>query len=184
MTKKFIKQYTPDIHKIRQHRHLQFFGTLLHDANLWHLNRRSVSGAMACGLFVAFVPLPFQMVGAAALAIWFRVNLPISVALVWLTNPVTMPPVFYFCYKLGTWILGHPVKNVNFEVSDVTFELSWTWITQELGHIWQPFLLGCLIAASVSALIGYWGMRAFWRLNVVREWEKRKTKRAAKKSRK
>jgi uncharacterized protein (DUF2062 family) len=174
MAKKFVKRYMPDVHKIRHHRHLRFFGTLLHDPNLWHLNRHSVAGAVAAGLFWACVPMPFQMIPAAASAIWFRVNLPISVALVWLTNPITMPPIFYFCYKLGTWILRSPVKDVTFTVSDTTFELSWTWITQELGHIWQPFLLGCFVVGSLSALAGYWGMRAFWRLHVIRAWEARK----------
>jgi hypothetical protein len=134
---------------------------------------------MAVGLFMAFVPIPFQMIPAAAFAIWFRVNLPISVTLVWLTNPLTMPPLFYFNYKLGTWILQRPVKDVTFAISDTTFELSWTWITQEFASIWQPFLLGSLIVASLSALAGYWGTRAFWRLHVVRAWETRRKKRRA-----
>ena len=139
MAKKFVKRYMPDAHKIRHHRHLRFFGTLLHDPNLWHLNRHSVAGAMAVGLFWAFVPIPLQMIPAAALAIWFRVNLPISVALVWLTNPITMPPVFYFNYKLGTWILRRPVEDVTFPVSDVKFELSWTWVTHEWAWITHEF---------------------------------------------
>ena len=78
MAKKLIRRYLPDAHKIRDHKHLRLFGTLLHDPNLWHLNRRSVAGAFAVGLFMAFVPMPFQMIPAAALAILLRVNLPIS----------------------------------------------------------------------------------------------------------
>lgn len=177
MAKKIVKRYMPDVHKIRHHRHLRFFGTLLHDPNLWHLNRHSVAGAVAAGLFMAFIPMPFQMIPAAALAIWFRVNLPISVALVWLTNPITIPPVFYFCYKLGTWVLHRPVRPVTFGISDTTFELSWTWVTHEFGNIWQPLLLGSVVVASLAALAGYWGMRAFWRLHVVRAWEARRKKR-------
>jgi uncharacterized protein (DUF2062 family) len=172
MAKKVIKRLLPDVHKIRSHKHLQFFGRLLHDANLWHLNRRSVSGAVAVGLFMALVPIPFQMIPAAALAILFRVNLPISVTLVWLTNPLTMPPVFYFCYKVGSWVLRQPVQ-------DVTFELSWAWLSTELGQIWQPFLLGSLIVGVILSVAGYWSMRAFWRLHVIQEWEKRVKKRRA-----
>lgn len=174
MAKKFIKRWLPDFHKIRTHKHLQFFGKLMHDPNLWHLNRRSASGAMAIGLFWAFIPMPFQMVPAAACAIWLRVNLPISVVLVWITNPFTMPPVFYFNYKIGTWILNHPMKKLNIEVSDVTFELSLKWIANEMGAIWQPLILGSVIVGICSSLIGYWGMRWFWRTHVVREWEHRK----------
>lgn len=171
MAKKLIRRFMPDIHIIRTHKHLQFFGKLLHDPNLWHLNRHSVSGAVAAGLFMAFAPMPFQMLPAAALAIFYRVNLPISVALVWTTNPITMPPIFYFCYKVGTWILSRPEKHF-------VFELSWRWLGTELGRIWQPFLLGCFIVASVSAFLGYLSMRALWRWHVVRDWEQRKRKRA------
>lgn len=170
MAKKLIRRFMPDIHTIRTHKHLQFFGKLLHDPNLWHLNRHSVSGAAAAGLFMAFAPMPFQMIPAAALAIFLRVNFPISVALVWITNPITMPPIFYFCYKVGTWILSRPEKHF-------VFELSWRWLGTELERIWQPFLLGCFIVASISALLGYLSMRALWRWHVLRDWERRKRER-------
>lgn len=169
--KKFIRRFLPDTHVIRSHKHLRFLGTLLHDPFLLHLNRRSVSGAFAVGLFWAFIPMPFQMVPAALCAIGLRVNLPLSVALVWITNPLTMPPVFYFCYKLGAWILGVTPQPLD-------FELSWAWLASELADIWQPFLLGCLIVATAASAIGYFGMRALWRWHIVQEWEKRKKTRA------
>jgi uncharacterized protein (DUF2062 family) len=122
---------------------------------------------------MAFVPIPFQMIPAAALAIWRRVNLPISVGLVWITNPLTMPPIFYFAYKLGAWILGVEVNTQNFDIS-------WEWIKTELVTIWEPFLLGCLICAVVSAVVGALGIRLLWRLNVIRQWEHRKKSRAVK----
>ncbi|MGD9000231.1 MAG: DUF2062 domain-containing protein, partial [Granulosicoccaceae bacterium] len=122
MLKKYIKKLMPDHDKVRAHKHLQVFGTLLHDPNLFHMNRRSISGAFAVGLFCAWLPLPFQMVLAAAVAIYVRVNMPLSVALVWTSNPVTMPPLFYFAYKLGAWVLGLPPGKFH-------FELSFEWLT-------------------------------------------------------
>ena len=173
MPKKFIKRWMPDHEKIRSHPHLnKVFGTLLHDPNLLHLNRRSVSGAFFVGLFMAFVPLPTQMVFAAAIAILVRVNLPISVGLVWLTNPVTMPPIFYFAYKIGAWTLNTPI-------SENSFELSWEWLATELSAIWEPFLLGCFICGVVSGLLGAAGIRLIWRLHVIRQWEARKKRRLA-----
>ncbi len=167
MPKRFIRRYTPDRETIRNHKHLRVFGTLLHDPNLWHMNRRSVSGAFAVGLFWAFVPMPFQMVGAAATAIATRVNLPISVALVWITNPITIPPMFYFTYLVGTWILGEPPQHME-------FELSIEWMTESLAGIWQPLLLGSLLCGIISAILGYLLIRGLWRWYVVSNLRKRK----------
>lgn len=161
MPKKFIKRYMPDHETIRNNKQLnKVFGTLLHDPNLLHLNRRSVSIAFFVGLFMAFVPLPTQMVMAAAIAIIVRCNLPISVGLVWVSNPVTMPPIFYFAYKVGTWILGTPEQ-------DFSFELSWEWLGTGLAAIWEPFLLGCAVCGLTFGALGYITIRILWRLHIV-----------------
>ena len=170
MPKHLIRRFAPDHRKIRSHRHLQLFGKLLHDQNLWHMNRRSVSGAFAVGLFWTFVPLPFQMVWAAATAILVRVNLPISVALVWITNPVTIPPIFYFTYRLGAWILGHPTMIHKFEPS-------LEWLMGELAIIWQPLFLGSLICALVAAILGFLIVRGFWRLHIINYLKQRQLRR-------
>jgi len=167
MPKKIIKRFLPDYKKIREHKHLKIFGKLIHDPNLWHLNRRSVSGAFSVGLFMAFVPVPFQMVLAAAAAIALRVNLPISVALVWITNPFTMPPIFYGSYKIGAWVLGTPVRNID-------FKLTVEWLMTQLGDIWAPFLLGCFLVATFSAVVSNIIIRWFWRSQVLKDWKERR----------
>jgi len=170
MPRRIIKRYLPDHDKIRNHKHLKLLRPLLQDPNLLHLNRRSVSGGFAVGLFMAWVPVPFQMFLAAFAAIIIRVNLPISVALVWVTNPITMPPMFYFAYKIGAWTLGLPPRHVH-------FELTWGWLSESLGAIWEPFLLGCLITGVVSSLLGYLIVNRMWRAHVIQSWKARKEKR-------
>lgn len=175
MPKKLLKRWMPDHDKIRNHPHLnRLFGKLLHDPNLLHLNRRSVSGAFFVGLFMAFVPLPSQMIFAAGLAIWWRVNLPLSIGLVWITNPLTIPPMFYFAYKVGAWILNTPVKTWN-------FELSWEWLSNDLLPLWEPFLLGCLICGLTAGTIGYVLIRLVWQLHIKSRWKARKLSRRIKK---
>lgn len=168
--KNFFKRSLPHASQVKSHPKLQFFGELLHDPNLWHLNRRSLAGGTAIGLFVAFVPFPGQMLFAAALAIWLRVNLPLSVSLVWVTNPVTIAPAFYFAYKLGTVLLGMPTEQIG-------MSLSYEWLFNTLGHIWQPLLLGCLVLALFCALIGYLLIHLLWRIQVSRLWQNRREKR-------
>jgi len=174
MPRRLIKKITPDHDTIRNHKHMQIFGTLLHDPNLFHLNRRSVSGAFALGLFWAMIPIPLQMLAAAASAMIFRVNLPLSVALVWLTNPLTMPPVFYINYLLGTWLLNTPK-------SETKFEISIGWVAASMDEIWQPLYFGSFISGILLGIVGYTCVRLLWRLHIIsRIQEKRQKARARK----
>ncbi len=161
MPRKFLKRFLPHHQTIKENKHLQIFGDWLHEPNLWHLSRRSVAGAFAVGLFFAWMPVPFQMVLAAGAAILLRTNLPISVALVWLTNPVTITPMFYFAYVIGIWIVGEPV-------TDFSFELSFSWLFNELSAIWKPFLVGCFTMAASSSLIGYLSIQGIWRYSILK----------------
>jgi len=171
--KHLIKRFAPDHDSIRAHKHLQMFGNLLHDPNLWHMNRRSVSGAFAIGLFWAFIPMPFQMIAAAATAIPARVNLPISVALVWITNPLTIPPLFYFNYRVGVWFLGAPPEGGH---------LHWDMesLMEVMEHIWQPLYLGSLVNALVASVAGYLIIRGLWRLHIVSYLKRRRLRRRQK----
>ncbi len=165
--KKTIRRIMPDHREIRNHKHLIILGSLRHQQNLWHFNRRSASGAFAVGLFMAWVPVPFQMLLAAIGALLFQVNLPLAVTLVWFSNPLTIAPMFYFAYLVGVKILGTPESEFN-------FELSTEWLSHGMALIWQPFLLGCLIMAIISSIAGYTAVRLLWRLHLVQHLQQRK----------
>ncbi|NQZ86254.1 MAG: DUF2062 domain-containing protein [Colwellia sp.] len=169
MPKKLIKRYMPDHNTIKNNKYLQIFGDLLHNPNLWHLNRRSVAKAFAVGLFFAFIPVPFQMVLAAGFAIIVHANLPLAVALVWITNPLTIPAIFYACYIVGTWLIGAQEKEFEFEAS-------WQWIIDSLSTIGPAFLLGCGVLAISFSILGYFAIQGLWRYSVLKEWKKRKNR--------
>ena len=166
MPRRFFKRYMPHPDRIKSNKSLRFLGALIHDPNLWHLNRHSVARAMAIGLFWAMIPMPMQMLAAAVCALPARANLPIAVGLVWLTNPLTMPPVFYCNYKVGTWLLDTPA-------SDMPAELSLAWVSHMLQHNWQPLYLGSLVSGVVFAILGYVLTQAYWRWWVGRSWRRR-----------
>lgn len=159
----------PDEEKLKKHKHLSWLGKYLHDPNLWHLNRKSVSRAFLVGLFCAFLPIPLQMLVAAVLAIFIRSNLPISVGLVWITNPLTMPPIFYFTYLVGDFIVGDPGKTVE-------FEMTMEWLQSSLSLIWWPLLFGSVLCGIVFGLMGYFGIQSYWAWHVNRSWKKRSSR--------
>lgn len=167
MPRQLIKRYMPDPEKLKSNPSLRFLGSLIHDPNLWHLNRHSIARAVAVGLFWAMIPIPMQMFAAAFLAIPLRANLPISVGLVWLTNPVTMPPVFYANYKLGAWLLNTPT----IQLPD---KMSLSWILEVTTTHWQPLYAGSIVMGLTLATAGYIGTALYWRWRVNRSWNKRK----------
>jgi len=91
---------------IEDERMLRVFGKRLRDPRLWSLNRNGIATGVAVGLFCAYLPMPAQFLPATIGAIAVRGNLPIAVALLWISNPVTWIPFYTPAYKLGTRILG------------------------------------------------------------------------------
>jgi uncharacterized protein len=171
MPKKFLQKIVPSHARIRSIKALHVLGDWIYDGNLWHINRYSASMAFFVGLFVAFIPTPGQSFIAATLAVLLRCNLPLSVGLVFLTNPVTMPPLFYVAYKIGALIIDVPVAATE-------FELNTRWLRSSLGSMWRPFLMGCLICGLFFGSVGYVLVNQLWRWRVARQWRARKRERA------
>lgn len=166
--KRLMRRLAPDTQTLKEHKHLRVFGRLLHDPNLWHLNRRSAAGAFAIGLFMMYMPPFGQALLAAVAAMMFRVNLPLSVALVFISNPLTIPPMFYGAYRLGAWVLGQPTAPFDL---DFWAEPA-NWLT-----ILSPLAVGSLICATACSALGYFGVRLLWRWQVVRHLRRRQAAR-------
>ncbi|BBP46110.1 hypothetical protein THMIRHAS_14830 [Thiosulfatimonas sediminis] len=167
MPKKLIKRYLPTPEKIKNLKGLGWLGSWLHNPNIWHLHRHSVAKAFLIGLFFMAIPIPSQMIFAALFAVAFRANLPLSVALVWISNPLTMAPIFYFNYEIGALILGHAVDP------NLHFELSWHWLTNVLGELWKPLYLGSVVVGLVLGVVAYFAIHIIWRLHVIKRWQER-----------
>ena len=152
-----FKKWLPTEDYIKSHKHLRVVSRYLHDKDLWHITEKSTSRAALVGLFMAFVPVPFQMLLAVLAGLPLRANLLISVVLVWLSNPLTMGPMYYGCYLLGKKLLGISNNDTqNFHsISD--------WLSN--AHlIWQPLLLGCFVSGLVCSIVGYVVVKIFWKV--------------------
>ena len=158
--RRLLKRIMPHPSIILDNRYMAVFGRRIHDPNLWHLNRRSASGAVAVACFITYMPPVAHMLSAAALSVVFRVNLPLAVAVVWISNPLTIPPMFYFAYAVGSWMTGVAPKG---------FDLDF-WMTP---HTWlavlTPLGLGMVVCAFAFAAVGYYGTQALWRWSLRRE---------------
>lgn len=120
MPKKVFRKITPSREKIQSQKILRIFGDRIYHNKLWSVNRKEISLAFLIGIFVALIPIPFQMVVSGFFAILLGANFPISILLVWLTNPITMPFIFYFEYYIGCLIFNkEPITINNFNLDNV-----------------------------------------------------------------
>jgi len=162
--RKYLLRVLPSKSQIHENNtYVCLFGKLLHNPRLWRFNRNSVAQGVFVGIFIAFIPMPFQMVLAAAVAIFIGCNLPVAIAFVWVSNPITIPPLFYAAYKVGAVLLHQAPEAIEFRW---TFE----WMLAKLVDIWQPLLLGCAVLGLASAAIGNVLVRAIWYLQVIHRW--------------
>jgi uncharacterized protein len=170
MPRRFLQRYMPNPDTLRRQRSLRFMSRMIGDPGLWVLSRRTVANAFSIGLFSAMLPIPFQMVVAAFGAWLLRCNLPLSVGLVWITNPLTMPLIFYGNYRIGAWVMDTPVR-------EAPARLSTHWVTTRMADILPALAVGSVVSAIVLAIVGNLLVRLVWRWHISRSWKQRATRR-------
>jgi uncharacterized protein (DUF2062 family) len=177
--RKYFRKYLPDPEVVRSSRTVARFGRWLQHPNLWHLNRRSVSGAVAIGLFSGLVPGPLQMLTALLLAIPLRKNLPVALIVTLYTNPFTIVPLYVLAYAYGQFLLpGERSANVApFEFDWSNFGASMAGLGDWMVSLGKPLALGLVALASTLAVIGYVAVQIAWRIYVVSAWRSRARRR-------
>jgi uncharacterized protein (DUF2062 family) len=161
MPRRFFRKFAFKREHVHQQWYLSPFRHLLHDPNLWGIRRRTVVPAFSLGLFVAFLPIPGHMVTAALLALALRINIPVAVVSTWASNPLTIGPMFYFAYEVGSVLLRRPARP--FEI-----ELSLAWLIDGFIYVWEPLLLGSVLLGAILSLLGFLALDLLWRASI---WE-------------
>lgn len=176
MPRRWLKQNLPTHQQLHEHlgvgeetgsgQLINWFRKKIADPALWHLNRRSIAGAVAVGLFVAWLPIPMQMLVAALLAASLRVHVPISVVLVWFSNPITFPALLYAAWFMGSTLLGTPMIGSPLSMNVAV-------LLKAAADAWPVILFGSVFCATLSAVLGYTVTNLVWRLVAIRRWRNR-----------
>ena len=181
MPRKYFRKYLPNPEVVRSSRTVARFGRWLQHPNLWHLNRRSVAGGVAIGLFCGLIPGPLQMLVALALAVPLRKNVPVALLMTFYTNPITIVPLYWIAFEYGQLLLGATAQGrAQFE----PFQWDWWDLAGSLrGFVaWtlslgKPLAVGLLALALTLAALGYVGVKFAWRVQVVSAWRARARRR-------
>lgn len=122
----------------------------------------SIALGTAVGVFVAMTPTVGIQMGlvifiALILRPLLRFNCTAGLIAVYISNPLTMIPIYWFNYKVGTLFVQETVTRQEFTrlFHNVANRDWWSWLTQLLVTVGTPLLIGSLIVATFSAALTY-----------------------------
>ncbi|HZU50791.1 MAG TPA: DUF2062 domain-containing protein, partial [Sphingomicrobium sp.] len=123
--------------------------------------------------FVAVI-IPFMhTVIAALVAIPARANVAVAALFTLVVNPLTIPPLYYAAYRIGSWELHHDAAIVDpADAERFSSELSRMlfWIHHASGSI----AVGVLTIAMALGIVGYLSSSFVWRLWCANRWRRRR----------
>ncbi len=181
MPRNFFKRHMPTAERVRELRAFRIFGDRIFHPALWHLNRRTAAGGVAIGMFCGLIPGPFQMLGAGIAALVLRVNLPVALLTTLYTNPLTIVPLYFLAYKIGSAVLGAAAGV------DPAAPPDWAWahpivstqaFMQWMMGLGAPLALGLVLLAALLAALGYVVVRVLWNIHLRRAWVARRARTA------
>jgi uncharacterized protein (DUF2062 family) len=150
-----LRALAPSREQLEANPWLRRLAPYLADPKLWCWSRRGVALGVAIGLFIGFLIPLAQILLAAAAAVLLRANVAVAAAGTLVTNPLTVPPIYYAAYHLGAWATGAPATTA-VSLGDLAS------IGANLGAIGLPLFTGLAIAASCAAIVSYLLISRVW----------------------
>ncbi len=104
--KKFLRPL-PRRSNIHRYPVLKWFAdTAYKRSYLWSFRGKEIRSALFFGIWISMLPIVgIQMLVVFFFALLIRANLPLIVALQWISNPLTMGPIYFADYKIGMVLL-------------------------------------------------------------------------------
>jgi len=128
---------------------------------------RAIAGGLGLGAFIAFTPtVGIQLILAFIAATMLNLNRPASMVPVWITNPITVAPIYTFNYWVGLQIWSGPPLS---EVSSLFLDIGRTLTRLEFWNIKDqffavllmgkeiliPLIIGSLLVGIIAGLFTY-----------------------------
>ena len=125
------------------------------------INRKSISRGVSLGLFIGFIPMPMQMLAVILFTPFFKFNVPVAISMVWLSNPITMPFMYYMEYQTGNYLLGQKdIENI---------QLTLSWFSNNWDNIVFPLYIGTIPYSLLIPPLMYNIINILWIFSVKKE---------------
>jgi len=129
--KKFLRPL-PRRSNIHRYPVLKWFAdTAYKRSYLWSFRGKEIRAALFFGIWISMLPIVgIQMLVVFFFALLIRANLPLIVALQWISNPLTMGPIYFADYKIGMVLLDllgfnyprNKLLNPNYDWTHFTYK--------------------------------------------------------------
>ncbi len=134
-----------------------WLGDRLLDRALWKPTHESLARGWLIGFPITVVPfLPAQTLFACVIALFFRGNLLLCIALQFLSTPLTAPVHLPACYLIGEVARGRALSEVWHEVTHAPRAIL-------TAHSVVSLYIGAVILGIVGGLLGYFLILKTWK---------------------
>lgn len=145
---------------------------------------KAIAGGLAMGIFIALTPtVGLQFIAVVILATLLGLNRAASIAPIWVTNPVTIAPIYTFNYWVGLQFCDGPplgqVSGIFVDIGKAMAKMEIWQIKEQMGmmmHIGKevilPLCIGSIIVGAVCGIATYFA--SLYLLNVLFNRRKRK----------
>jgi uncharacterized protein (DUF2062 family) len=174
------RKNAPTREQLEEVRWLRPFAHRVLEPALWRFTRRSVPRGVALGLIVGiFLMIPgLQIIGAALLALPCRANVPIAVAMTFLSNPATTPFILYLSIIVGNRFIHSTAdgSTVAAMIEHGASLMEWArWLASSAA---PALVMGLFVISVISAAVGYLLSSCSWRAWISHKWKLRERHRA------
>lgn len=177
---KWWRKNAPTRESLEDVRWLRPFAHRVLEPSLWRFTRRSVPRGVALGLLVGiFLMIPgLQIIGAAMLALPCRANVPIAVAMTFLSNPATTPFLLYLSLVVGNRFV-HSTADLGTVTAMIDHGASLAeWAAWAASSAAPALIAGLFVISVVTASVGYLLSGCLWKGWISHKWKLRERHRA------
>lgn len=147
-----LRALLPSADRLAAVRGLRWLKPVAAKRELWRLDRRRVAVGLAVGAFFGIMVPVAQILVATAVAFALRANLPAAALGTFVSNPLTIAPLYAAAYATGAAVLGLPLELPE----------------KDLAAVGRPLLVGAALLAFALAAAAWLTVEALWRLAALR----------------
>jgi uncharacterized protein (DUF2062 family) len=148
--------WMPTVDSLRESRMGRLLGNWLLHPNCWSFKPGPSALGIGVALFIAWTPtIGIQVALTLVACCLLRANIPLAVLIPWISNPVTVVPIFAANLWVGLLVTGQdfPWGKVDYGDPAAFFEL----VASFVGPLW----IGSVIVGLIVGVVGYFATFGF-----------------------